>query len=87
MQVKTLKEEIENVIAALQKKEEEFKKEQDRKDKEEEERMDKEFEQMVIDENIKNKREKAIQRIIFFTIYNILKGIKHIRDCLINFTR
>ena len=33
---------------------------------EEEERMDKEFEQMVIDENIKNERERAIQRILFF---------------------
>ena len=35
-------------------------------DMEEEERMDKEFEQMVIDENIKNEREKAVQRILFF---------------------
>ena len=35
-------------------------------DMEEEERMDKEFEQMVIDENIKNERERAIQRILFF---------------------
>ena len=35
-------------------------------DMEEEERMDKEFEQIVIDENIKNEREKAIQRILFF---------------------
>ena len=35
-------------------------------DMEEEERMDKDFEQMVIDENIKNERERAIQRILFF---------------------
>ena len=33
---------------------------------EEEERMDKEFEQMVIDKIIKNEREKAVQRILFF---------------------
>ena len=35
-------------------------------DMEEEQRMDKDFEQMVIDENIKNERERAIQRILFF---------------------
>ena len=35
-------------------------------DMEEEERMDKEFEQMLTDENIKNEREKAILRILFF---------------------
>ena len=35
-------------------------------DMEEEERMDKDFEQMVIDENIKNERERAIKRILFF---------------------
>ena len=33
---------------------------------EEEERIGKDFEQMVIDENIKNEREIAIQRILFF---------------------
>jgi hypothetical protein len=35
-------------------------------DMEEEERMDKEFEQMVIDKNTINEREKAVQRILFF---------------------
>ena len=35
-------------------------------DMEEEKRMDKEFEQMVINENVKNEREKAIQRVLFF---------------------
>ena len=33
---------------------------------EEEERMEKEFEQILEDENIKSKREKEIQRAMFF---------------------